>query len=67
MTLSRRHFAAFNQRQRAREAIKNLARGNVLLYHASMICNMISSSLKRFRGVEIILQPLDIECYQTKV
>ena len=61
ITLARRSFAALNQRQRAREAIKNLARGNVLLYHTSPICNMISSSLKRFRNAEIILQLLDSE------
>ena len=30
MTLAWRRFAALNQRQRAHEATKNLARGNVL-------------------------------------
>ena len=64
MTLAWRRFAALNQRQRAHEATKNLARGNVLLYHTYPICNIISSSLKRFRGVEIILQLLAIECCQ---
>ena len=33
ITLARLSFAALNQRQRERETIKNLARGNVWLYH----------------------------------